>query len=45
MVMDAQGVGPIRQAEMSVPEKELVGGLSEWIGSFGVAKAGMRVLF
>jgi hypothetical protein len=43
MVMEAQGVGPIRQAEMSVPERELVGGLAEWIGSFGVAKAGMRV--
>ena len=45
MTMGAQGVGPIRQAEMTVPERELVGGLSQWIGSFGVAKAGMRVLF
>jgi len=45
MVVNAQGSGPIREAEMSVPEKELVGSLSQWIGSFGVAKAGMRVLF
>src|SRR5580658_9339612 len=45
MVMDAQGTGPIRQAEMTVPEKELVGSLGQWIGSFGVVKAGMRVLF
>jgi hypothetical protein len=45
MVLGAQGVGPIRQAKMTVPEQELVGGLSQWIGSFGVAKAGMRVSF
>jgi len=45
MIMDAQGVGPIRQAQMTVPEKELVGGLSQWIGSFGVAKTGMKLLF
>jgi hypothetical protein len=45
MVMSAQGVGPIREAKMGVPEKELVGSLSQWIGEFGVAKAGMRVLF
>jgi hypothetical protein len=45
MVVNAQGSGPIREAQMSVPEKELVGSLSQWIGSFGVAKAGMRVLF
>ena len=43
--MSAQGVGPIREAKMGVPEKELVGSLSQWIGEFGVAKAGMRVLF
>ncbi len=45
MVMSAQGSGPIRQAKMTVPEKELVGSLWQWIGGFGVAKAGMRVLF
>lgn len=45
MVEGAQGVGPVRQAKMSVPEKELVGGMTQWIGSFGVAKAGMKVLF
>ena len=45
MVVNAQGSGPIREAQMSVPEKELVGSLSQWIGSFGVAKVGMRVLF
>jgi hypothetical protein len=45
MVAGAQGVGPIRQAKMTVPEKELTGGISQWIGSFGMAKAGMRVLF
>jgi hypothetical protein len=45
MIVGAQGVGPIRQAKMTMPEKELVGGLSQWIGSFGMAKAGMRVLF
>jgi hypothetical protein len=44
-VMGAQGVGPIRQTKLTVPEQELVGGLSQWIGTFGVAKAGMRVLF
>jgi len=45
MVVSAQGSGPIRQAKMSIPEKELVGSLSQWIGEFGVAKAGMRVSF
>jgi hypothetical protein len=45
MIMSAQGSGPIRQAEMTVPERELVGSLSQWIGEFGLAKAGMRVLF
>jgi hypothetical protein len=45
MIVSAQGVGPIRQAKMTVPEKELVGSLGQWIGSFGMAKAGMRVLF
>jgi hypothetical protein len=45
MIMSAQGAGPIRQAQVTAPEQELVGGLSQWIGSFGVAKAGMRVLF
>jgi hypothetical protein len=45
LVVDAQGVGPIRQAQMTVPEKELIGSLSQWMGSFGMAKAGMRVLF
>jgi len=45
MILDAQGSGPIREAEMTVPEKELVGSLSQWIGTFGVAKAGMRVPF
>ena len=41
----AQGSGPIRQAEMTVPERELVGSFGQWIGGFGVAKAGMRVMF
>jgi hypothetical protein len=45
MIMSAQGVGPIRQARVTVPERELMGSLSQWIGGFGVAKAGMRVLF
>ena len=45
MVMDAQGSGPIREAEVTLPEKELVGSMSQWIGEFGLAKAGMRVLF
>ncbi len=45
MIMSAQGSGPIRQARVGVPEKELMGSLSQWIGEFGVAKAGMRVLF
>ena len=43
--VSAQGSGPIRQAEMTVPERELVGSFGQWIGGFGVAKAGMRVLF
>lgn len=45
MIVGAQGAGPIRQAKMDLPEKELVGSLGQWIGSFGMAKAGMRVLF
>ena len=45
MIVSAQGSGPIRQASVSVPTKELVGSLGQWIGEFGVAKAGMRVLF
>jgi len=45
MILDAQGSGPIRQAEMTLPEKELVGSMSQWIGEFGLAKAGIRVLF
>jgi hypothetical protein len=45
MIVSAQGVGPIREAKRTVPENELVGGLSQWISSFGMAKAGMRVLF
>jgi hypothetical protein len=45
MIMSAQGSGPIRQAGVSVPAKELVGSLGQWIGGFGVTKAGMRVLF
>ncbi len=45
MIVSAQGVGPIREAKIAVPGKELVGDLSQWIGSFGIAKARMRVLF
>jgi hypothetical protein len=45
MILDAQGSGPIRQAKVTLPEKELVGSMSQWIGEFGLAKAGMRVLF
>lgn len=45
MIESAQGVGPIREAKMTVPDKELIGGLSQWISSFGIAKAGMHVLF
>jgi hypothetical protein len=45
MIVGAQGAGPIRQAKLDVPEKELVGSFGQWIGSFGMAKAGMRVLF
>ena len=45
LIVSAQGSGPIRQAEMTVPERELVGSFGQWIGGFGVAKAGMRVLF
>ena len=45
MIVGTQGVGPIRQAKIAVPDKELVGGLSQWISSFGMAKAGMHTLF
>jgi hypothetical protein len=45
MVMSAQGTGPIREARVTVPERELMGSLGQWIGEFGVAKAGMRVMF
>lgn len=45
MFVGAQGVGPIRQAKVALPGNELVGGLSQWLGSFGLAKAGMHVLF
>ena len=45
MIVSAQGVGPIRQAKLTVPDNGLVGGLSQWIGSFGMAKAGMHLLF
>ena len=43
MIISAQGSGPIRQAKVTVPEKELVGSLSQWIGSFGVVKAGLKI--
>jgi hypothetical protein len=45
MVESAQGVGPVREAQVDVPSKELVGGLAQSIGSFGMMRAGMRVLF
>lgn len=45
MVEDAQGVGPVREAKMSEPAKDLLGSMTEWIGSFGMARAGMKVLF
>jgi hypothetical protein len=39
----AQGSGPMMQAEGSGPgvQGELVGGLTEWVGSFGVMRAAM----
>jgi hypothetical protein len=45
MIVSAQGSGPVREAKVSVPEKELVGGLAQWMGSFGMTRAGMKVLF
>lgn len=46
MITSAQGTGPLQEAKTeSVPTKELVGSLMQWMGSFGMAKAGMKVLF
>jgi hypothetical protein len=43
----AQGTGPMMQAEagsrvQGPGSSELLGGLSQWIGSFGVMKAGLK---
>jgi hypothetical protein len=38
---DAQGVGPVKEATVPVPPHELVGGLSRWLGSFGVIRAAL----
>jgi hypothetical protein len=46
MIEDAQGSGPLQQAKNeSVPTKELVGSLAQWMGSFGMTWAGMNVMF
>jgi hypothetical protein len=46
MVVSAQGSGPIREAKLeTAPTKELVSDMAQWMGSFGMAKAGMKVLF
>lgn len=47
-VEGAQGTGPMRIASSdsgskeSVPAHELMGGVSQWLGSFGVMKAGLK---
>jgi hypothetical protein len=38
---DAQGVGPVKEAAVPVPSNEIVGGLSGWLGSFGVIRAAL----
>jgi hypothetical protein len=46
MIADAQGSGPVRQTKNeTVPTKELVGSLTQWMGSFGMTWAGMKVMF
>jgi hypothetical protein len=37
----AQGAGPLKQAEVPVQGGELTGGLSKWIGSFGMMKVAL----
>ena len=39
MVESAQGVGPVRQAKLQVPERDLVGGMVRAVSGFGVLKA------
>ena len=39
-VDEAQGVGPVRQA--SVPSQDLLGGVSRWIGGFGVMRVALN---
>ena len=36
----AQGVGPVRQA--SVPQSDLLGGVSRWVGGFGVMRVALN---
>ena len=45
MVESAQGVGPVRQAKVDAPTSDLLGSVTQWIGSFGMTRAGMKVLF
>jgi hypothetical protein len=46
MIVSAQGSGPVREARTETePTKELVGGMMQWMGSFGMTRAGMKVLF
>jgi hypothetical protein len=43
MVEASQASGPVRTAGVQQPRKELLGGLSSWIGSFGMMRAGLRL--
>ena len=38
---DAQGVGPVKEAAVPVPSHELMGGLADWMGSFGVMRGAL----